>query len=100
MSASTVSRSQLERFLSATPLQSRQIDAILSGNPTLVEDQSQPLLLTFAEAMATCKISRSTLWRLIKRGALTPVSLTNDCRRLRRADVLRLIEASASGCVN
>lgn len=50
-----------------------------------------PLLLTIRAATKFIGVSRSSIYRLIDCGALTPVTLVTGCRRLRREDIERFI---------
>lgn len=95
MNGSGSLRVRLERVLSATPEQASQVDRILAGSfsPPLAPDA--PLLLTFTAAAKLAGISRSQLWRLVRRGVIVPVDLGNGFRRVRRSDILRL---ALEGC--
>ncbi len=64
--------------------------AILEGRETL-DTTSGPLLLTMGEAAGLLNVSRATLWRTIKSGRLQKVELYPGAFRLRRADVVALV---------
>lgn len=64
---------------------------LLTGDPPPTPDG--PLLLTVSDAATLLGVSRSTVWRAIRRGRLRKISLYEGCERLRRADV----EALAGG---
>ena len=52
---------------------------------------SGPLLLSMGEAAALLHVSRATLWRTIKAGRLPKVELYPGAFRLRRSDILDLV---------
>jgi excisionase family DNA binding protein len=58
--------------------------------PSRPEDNS-PLLLTMGEAAQLLNVSRATLWRTIKSGRLPKVELYPGAFRLRRSDILALV---------
>ena len=62
------------------------------GEPQLLRDvlAEDPLLLTAEEAARTLSISRTTVYTLIKEGALRPVHIGRSCR-LSRAELLRYV---------
>ena len=62
------------------------------GEPQLLRDvlAEDPLLLTAEEAARTLNISRTTVYTLIKEGALRPVHIGRSCR-LSRAELLRYV---------
>lgn len=59
----------------------QQLRDVLAGNP---------LLLTAEEAAKALSISRTTIYTLIKDGALRPVHIGRSCR-LSRAELLRYV---------
>jgi excisionase family DNA binding protein len=64
------------------------------GSPSRPEDNG-PLLLSMGEAAALLHVSRATLWRTIKAGRLPKVELYPGAFRLRRSDVLSLVNGKA-----
>jgi len=71
--------------------------AILEGrddSPSRPLDNG-PLLLSMGEAAALLHVSRATLWRTIKAGRLPKVELYPGAFRLRRSDVLAIVNGKA-----
>ena len=68
--------------------------AILEGRELLNTD-SGPLLLSMGEAAALLHVSRATLWRTIKAGRLPKVELYPGAFRLRRSDILAIVNGKA-----
>jgi excisionase family DNA binding protein len=68
--------------------------AILEGRE-LLDTDSGPLLLTMGEAAALLHVSRATLWRTIKAGRLPKVELYPGAFRLRRSDILAIVNGKA-----
>ena len=56
---------------------------------------SGPLLLSMGEAAALLHVSRATLWRTIKAGRLPKVELYPGAFRLRRSDILAIVNGKA-----
>ncbi|MFA7369568.1 MAG: helix-turn-helix domain-containing protein [Kiritimatiellales bacterium] len=54
-----------------------------------------PLLLSMGEAAALLHVSRATLWRTIKAGRLPKVELYPGAFRLRRSDILAIVNGKA-----
>jgi len=67
---------------------------ILEGRelPSAIDD---PLLLGMGEAADLLRVSRATLWRIIKAGRLQKVELYPGSFRLRRSDILDLVKGQA-----
>lgn len=63
------------------------------GQPQLLRDvlAEEPLLLTAEEAARTLSVSRTTVYTLIKDGALRPVHIGRSCR-LSRAELQRYVD--------
>ncbi|WP_299960186.1 helix-turn-helix domain-containing protein [uncultured Modestobacter sp.] len=61
--------------------------------PQLLRDglAEHPLLLTTADAATVLSISRTTVYTLIKDGALRPVHIGRSCR-LSRTELLRYVD--------
>ncbi len=72
--------------------------AILEGraiSPSEPKDNA-PLLLSMGEAAALLHVSRATLWRTIKAGRLPKVELYPGAFRLRRSDILAIVNGKAA----
>ena len=68
--------------------------AILEGRE-LLDTDSGPLLLSMGEAAALLHVSRATLWRTIKAGRLPKVELYPGAFRLRRSDIIAIVNGKA-----
>ena len=68
--------------------------AILEGREIL-DTNSGPLLLSMGEAAGLLNVSRATLWRTIKAGRLPKVELYPGAFRLRRSDILAIVNGKA-----
>ena len=68
--------------------------AILEGRELLDADAG-PLLLSMGEAAALLHVSRATLWRTIKAGRLPKVELYPGAFRLRRSDIIAIVNGKA-----
>ena len=64
--------------------------AILEGREILDTD-SGPLLLTMGQATKLLGVSRATLWRAIRAGSIEKVEIYSGAYRLRKADILALV---------
>jgi len=64
------------------------------GSPSRPLDNG-PLLLSMGEAAALLHVSRATLWRTIKAGRLPKVELYPGAFRLRRSDILAIVNGKA-----
>jgi excisionase family DNA binding protein len=67
---------------------------ILEGRE-LLDTDSGPLLLSMGEAAALLHVSRATLWRTIKAGRLPKVELYPGAFRLRRSDIIAIVNGKA-----
>ena len=72
--------------------------AILEGNePAPSSDlsppssEATPLLMGMGESAKFLGVSRATLWRMIRDGRLTKVEIYHNAYRLRRSDILALV---------
>ena len=83
----------LQAMASATAEQRLAAIRLLRGETTAPVVDERPLLYTVTAAAQRLNVSRSTVWRIIRAGRLTKVSIIPGCERLRRADV----EALAGG---
>ena len=68
--------------------------AILEGRD-IPDTDSGPLLLSMCEAAEMLHVSRATLWRTIKAGRLPKVELYPGAFRLRRSDILAIVNGKA-----
>ncbi len=68
--------------------------AILEGRE-LLDTDAGPLLLSMGEAAALLHVSRATLWRTIKAGRLPKVELYPGAFRLRRSDIIAIVNGKA-----
>ena len=101
----TVSNDDLIRAVfTATDEAKTKALAILEGReppaPSIVEGPSRPLdngplLLSMGEAAALLHVSRATLWRTIKAGRLPKVELYPGAFRLRRSDIIAIVNGKA-----
>jgi predicted DNA-binding transcriptional regulator AlpA len=97
----TVSNDDLIRAVfTATDEAKARALAILEGRepPALssVEGSAAaPLLLSMGESAALLHVSRATLWRTIKAGRLPKVELYPGAFRLRRSDILAIVNGKA-----
>ena len=55
----------------------------------------EPLLLTMGQSAELLNVSRATLWRTIKAGRLPKVELYPGAFRLRRSDILAIVNGKA-----
>ncbi len=86
-----VTNDQLIRAIfTATDESKTKALAVLEGREPINTD-SGPLLLSMGEAAALLHVSRATLWRTIKAGRLPKVELYPGAFRLRRSDILALV---------
>ena len=88
-----LSGERVTALLRASPQQLAAVDRILAGStdPHLPRP-SGPLLFGMAAAAEFVGLSRSTLWRLIRAGKLTPIEILPGTFRLRRSDLEVLAE--------
>ena len=94
----TVSNDDLIRAVfTATDEAKARALAILEGraaSPSCPLDNG-PLLLSMGEAAALLHVSRATLWRTIKAGRLPKVELYPGAFRLRRSDILAIVNGKS-----
>ena len=67
-------------------LEDKQLAEIYEPEPI-----KAPLLLNMGEAAKYLGVSRPTLWRMIKAGALEKVQITRNSYRLRKRDIEKLV---------
>lgn len=81
---------RLKKLMVATPSQLNKIDAILDGR-VASSNITDMVLLTISSAARKTGLSRNSVYRLIADGKLVTVPLRNGSRRIRQADLARLI---------
>ena len=81
---------RLKKLMVATPYQLNKIDAILDGR-VASSNITDMVLLTISSAARKTGLSRNSVYRLIADGKLVTVPLRNGSRRIRQADLARLI---------
>ena len=74
-------------LLAATPDVLKRIDRILAGEPTGTTDPGDRRLLSIAQAADALGVSRTTIWRLLRDGALPCVEIRPGSRRVPSAAV-------------
>lgn len=87
---------RLLKILQAPPEIQSEIDRILEGRSPAPHSEPPvgPLLLGMSASAKFLGVSRATLWRMIKAERLTKVEILPDSYRLRRSDLLALVEGS------
>jgi predicted DNA-binding transcriptional regulator AlpA len=89
---------RLIKLLSATPEQQSAVDKILDGKMVKQTEQlSGPLLLNMTESAKLLGCSRTCLWRVLRAGRLKKVELFPGSFRLRRSDLLELVDGKKGG---
>lgn len=81
---------RLKKLMVATPSQLNKIDAILDSR-VASSNITDMVLLTISSAARKTGLSRNSVYRLIADGKLVTVPLRNGSRRIRQADLARLI---------
>ncbi|MDF7824114.1 helix-turn-helix domain-containing protein [Pontiellaceae bacterium B12227] len=56
-----------------------------------------PLLMGMGDSAKLLGVSRATLWRMIRDGRLTKVEIYHNAFRLRRSDILALVNERTAG---
>ena len=83
---------RLKRLFAASSEQMQAIDGILeSGVQQKPAVMSGPLLMGMTASAKLLGISRATLWRMIKAGALQKIEVLPGSFRLRRADLEAIV---------
>lgn len=72
--------------------------AILTGEAELssvlcTPSPEEPLLMGMGDSAKLLGVSRATLWRMIRDGRLTKVEIYHNAFRLRRSDILALVNS-------
>jgi len=83
---------RMMKVLQALPEVQARIDALLE-NREAPPSSTGPLLLGMDAGAKFIGISRSSLWRLIKSGRITPVEFRPGSYKVRRADLEQLARA-------
>ena len=83
----------IQSVFTATPENRYRAFLILQGKepepkPAPVDG---PLLMSMGEAAKFLNVSRGTLWRMVKEGRLEKVEIYHNAYRLRRSDILDLV---------
>jgi len=83
----------VQSVFSATPENRYRALLILQGKePKPKSDPVEgPLLMSMGEAAKFLNVSRGTLWRMVKEGRLEKVEIYSNAFRLRRSDILALV---------
>lgn len=71
--------------------------AILNGQE-VAAPLNEPILLTMGQACELIPCSRATLWRIVRAGRLKKVELYPGAFRLRRSDIIDLVNGKAVRC--
>ena len=94
----------IQAVFSATPESKSRALAILEGNePAPSSDLSPPssevppLLMGMGESAKFLGVSRATLWRMLRDGRLEKVEIYHNAFRLRRSDILDLVNDRTAG---
>jgi excisionase family DNA binding protein len=69
-------------LLAATPDTLRRVDRILSGEIETPTDPGDRRLLSIAQTARALNLSRTTIWRLLRDGALPCVEIRPGSRRV------------------
>ena len=88
----------IQAVFTATPEAKFRALLILQGKesepkPAPIEG---PLLMSMGEAAKFLNVSRGTLWRMVKEGRLEKVEIYHNAYRLRRSDILALVNGKES----
>ena len=78
-------------------LQGEEDPAALSSDPRPPTSEAGPLLMGMGESAKFLGVSRATLWRMIRDGRLTKVEIYHNAFRLRRSDILALVNERIAG---
>lgn len=83
---------RMMKVLQAAPDVQARIDAILDNREAPMFVTTGPLLFSMGQGAKFLGVSRSTLWRVIKSGRITPVEIRPGSFKVRRADLEALAE--------
>ena len=83
----------IQAVFSATPESKSRALLILQGKEPIPDPApaTRPLLMGMTESAKLLGVSRATLWRMVKDGRLTKVEIYHNAFRLRREDILALV---------
>lgn len=57
------------------------------------DEETKPALMSVRDAAAYLGIERTTVYRMIRKGKLTPIRVTDDTIRLSRAQVTKIVDS-------
>ena len=83
---------RMMKVLQAPPEVQARIDALLENRDT-PPPTTGPLLLGMDAGAKFLGVSRSTMWRIVKSGRITPVEFRPGSYKVRRADLEQLARA-------
>lgn len=81
---------RMMKVLQAPPDVQARIDAVLDNRNEPTRVTTGPLLFNMGQAAKYLGVSRSTLWRVIQAGRITPVEIRAKSFKIRRADLEQL----------
>ena len=81
---------RLLKILQAPPETQAAIDALLEGRSQVQTAPTGPLLYGMDAGAKFLGVSRSTLWRILKSGKITPVEIRPGSYKVRRADLEKI----------
>lgn len=84
----------LKASLTSSPEQRRAALRIMRGEIPVASDSEASLLLKPGPAARFLGVSKATFWRLVQKGRLKPVQITNKASFFRRRDIAALVEAT------
>ncbi len=89
------SNERMLKILQADPEKLEQIDRLLEGR-TWENDEAPrgPLLLGMSAAAKLLGVSRATLWRMIQAGRIEKVEILTGSYRVRRADIMEIVNGA------
>jgi excisionase family DNA binding protein len=84
-------------LLAATPDTLRRVDRVLTGEPTEgATDPGDRRLLSIRQAADALGVSRTTIWRMLRDGALPCVEIRPGSRRVPSAAVTALVKGEVA----
>ncbi len=84
---------RMMKVLQAAPDIQARIDALLENREPPPPSSTGPLLLGMDAGAKFLGVSRSTLWRIVKSGRITPVEFRPGSFKVRRVDLEQLARA-------
>ena len=84
----------IQAVFTATPENKSRALSILQGKEPAPHPApiGEPLLLGMGDSAKLMGLSRATLWRMIRDGRLEKVEIYHNAYRLRRSDILALVQ--------